>query len=99
MVAWAIVGADQFRVTKGAAVAYASSEHGRRHFCPACGTGLFYTNDAAFAGLVDVQLAAMDDPDVFQPTEQIQIAERIGWMATVHELPTHERFPEDLASG
>ena len=99
MVAWAILEEGQFRVTKGEARAYASSEHGRRHFCPACGTGLWYTNDAVFAGLVDVQLATMDDPAIFQPTEQIQVAERIGWMAEAHTLPKHERFPPDLAPG
>jgi len=96
MVAWAIVGEDQFQVLRGAPVAYASSEQGRRHFCPGCGTGLYYTNAEMFAGLVDVQVAALDDPDVFRPTEQIQVAERIGWMATAHTLPQHDRFPDDL---
>jgi hypothetical protein len=28
--------------------------------------------------------------------EQIQTAERIGWMETAHTLPAHARFPEDL---
>lgn len=96
MVAWAIVRQDQFELLKGTTVTYASSEHGRRHFCPTCGTGLYYTNDQVFEGLVDVQAAAMDDPDLFRPTEQIQIADRIGWMATAHELPMHERYPPDL---
>jgi hypothetical protein len=70
-----------------------SSQHGRREFCAACGTGLFYRNDDIFAGLVDVQSATWDDPDAFAPTEQIQIAERIGWMAGVHLLPAFERYP------
>lgn len=96
MVAWAVLGEDQFRLTKGAATAYASSEHGRRHFCPACGTGLYYTNAVVFEGLVDVQLATLDDPGLFAPTEQIQTAERIGWMDTAHTLPAHARYPEDL---
>lgn len=96
MVAWAILGEDQFRLLKGEVTAYASSEHGRRRFCPTCGTGLYYTNAATFEGLVDVQLATLDDPDAFAPIEQIQTAERIGWMETAHALPAHARFPEDL---
>jgi hypothetical protein len=93
VVAWAIFPAEALTVTRGATRVYASSEHGRREFCAACGTGLFYRNDDIFAGLVDVQSATWDDPDAFAPTEQIQIAERIGWMAGVHLLPAFERYP------
>lgn len=96
MVAWAIFPADGFRVTKGEPVTYHSSEHGRRSFCPRCGTGLYYTNEQIFAGLVDVQVATFDEPEAFPPIEQVQLADRIGWMARVHELPGHERFPEGL---
>jgi hypothetical protein len=96
VVAWAIWPLEAVRVTRGAATTYASSEHGRRGFCPACGTGLFYTNDILFEGLIDVQLATLDDPGQFEPTEQIQVAERIPWMAAAHALPAHQRFPPDL---
>jgi hypothetical protein len=92
MVAWALVPADQMKID-GATRIYASSEHGRRHFCEVCGTGLFYTNEAIFPGLIDVQSATLDDPDALQPTAQIQVAERISWMGVVHELPTFERYP------
>jgi len=92
MVAWGMVPADQIRID-GAPRVYASSEHGRRHFCPACGTGLFYTNEQVFPGLVDVQTATLDDPGALQPTAHIQVAERIAWMATAHELPAFERYP------
>lgn len=96
MVAWAVFGEDQVQVLQGAVSTYASSEHGRRSFCPACGTGLWYTNAVVFEGLVDIQAATLDDPDRFPPTEQIQTAERIGWMATAHTLPAHARYPDDL---
>ena len=92
MVAWAMVRADQMK-SHGATRIYASSEHGRRHFCEACGTGLFYTNEAVFPGLIDVQSATLDDPGALRPTAQIQVAERISWMATAHELPAFERYP------
>jgi len=98
MVAWAIFTRAQFKVTHGQAVTYASSEHGRRSFCPNCGTGLYYTNDQIFEGLVDIQIATLDDPDAIAPIEQVQTADRIGWMEHAHALPAHERYPAELAS-
>jgi hypothetical protein len=95
VVGWAIFRKEQLQ-TEGEVATYASSEHGRRQFCPRCGTGLFYLNDVIFAELVDVQLATLDDPDALQPIEQVQVAERIGWMATAHDLPAFERFPTEL---
>jgi len=92
MVAWGLVPEDQLKV-EGETKAYASSEHGRRHFCPTCGTTLFYTNEVVFPGQTDVQICTLDDPDAIPPTAQIQVAERIGWMERAHELPAFERYP------
>ena len=72
---------------------YASSEHGRRHFCGECGTGLFYTSEAIFPGQIDVQSATLDDPGLIPAQVQIQTAERIGWMEKLDSLPTFERYP------
>lgn len=94
MVAWGMAPSDAVRIN-GRTRVYASSEHGRRHFCEVCGTGLFYTNEAIFPGMIDVQTATLDDPDQLQPQAQIQTAERIGWMATAHELPQFARYPSD----
>jgi len=91
-VAWALAPTDQVRIT-GETTEYASSEHGRRHFCPNCGTGLFYTNAEIFPGLTDVQSATLDDPDSIPLQGQIQTAERIGWMADLHHRPSFERYP------
>ena len=96
MVSWMVLAEEQLAVT-GAVVTYASSEHGRRDFCPRCGTSLFYRNAAAMAGLVDVTSATFDSPDeAAGPMEQINVIDRIGWMRTAHLLPEHERFPPDL---
>lgn len=92
MVMWGLVPEDKMTRT-GETKSYASSEHGRRHFCPECGTALFYTNDQVFPGMIDVQTATLDDPDAIQPGAQIQVAERIGWMETAHDLPAFERYP------
>lgn len=92
MVAWGLVSEDQLKI-EGETKEYASSENGRRHFCPTCGTALFYTNAEIFPGQVDVQIATLDDPDTIEPAAQIQVAERIGWMTRLSEMPEFERYP------
>ncbi len=92
LVGWALVGQDTLEVS-GTPKVYASSEHGRRHFCGDCGTGLFYTNEAIFPGQIDIQTATLDDPDRIPAQVQIQTAERIGWMARLDAIPAFERYP------
>jgi hypothetical protein len=94
MVAWAVYDAGDVRVTKGQPKMRASSEHGRRYFCPDCGTGLFYISEAFLPGLIDIQTATLDEPDrIAAPTAQVQAAERIGWMADIHTLQAFDRYP------
>ena len=92
MVGWALVGRDELELS-GEPKVYASSEHGRRHFCGDCGTGLFYTNEAIFPGQIDVQSGTLDDPDLIPAGAQIQTAERIGWMERLDTMPSFERYP------
>lgn len=93
MVGWAMFPHGAVKVTKGRPKVYASSEHGRRQFCPDCGTGLFYTNAEMLPGRIDIQSATLDDPDAVPVQAHIQVAERIGWMERAHEPPVFERFP------
>jgi hypothetical protein len=92
MVGWGLVDQGALELS-GEPKIYASSEHGRRHFCGDCGTGLFYTNEQIFPGKIDVQIATLDDPDLIPAQAQIQTAERIGWMERLDELPSFERYP------
>lgn len=92
LVGWGLVGQDALEVN-GTPKIYTSSEHGRRHFCGDCGTGLFYTNEAIFPGQIDVQTATLDDPDLIPAQVQIQTAERIGWMENLDQMPSFERYP------
>jgi hypothetical protein len=92
MVAWGLVNRDGLKV-EGETKEYASSANGRRHFCPNCGTALFYTNDVIFPGQIDVQIATLDNPDEISPDIQIQTAERIGWMQGIERMPEFERYP------
>lgn len=93
LVSWGLAASDSVKI-EGQPKVYASSEHGRRHFCGGCGTSLFYTNDAIFPGMIDIQTGTLDDASTLPLQAQIQIAERIGWMADAHELPMFERFPD-----
>jgi hypothetical protein len=36
------------KVTRGTLKVYESSQHGRRHFCPDCGTGLLFLRERTF---------------------------------------------------
>jgi hypothetical protein len=93
MVGWAMYSSNVLVVTQGSPKVYASSEHGRRHFCGDCGTGLFYTNAVILPGIVDVQSATYDNPDAVPPRAHVQVAQRIAWMAAAHDLPMFERYP------
>lgn len=93
LVGWTMFVEDALTLTRGEPLTYASSEHGRRQFCGTCGSGLFYRNADMLPGIVDVQSATFDDPDVVPARVHIQVAERIHWMATAHELPTFDRHP------
>jgi hypothetical protein len=91
-VSWALVDKTAMKI-EGETREYASSENGRRHFCPQCGTSLFYTNEIIFPGLIDVQTGTLDDPDELPPQLQVQAAERVGWMERLQDVPAFERYP------
>ena len=93
MVAWAAFTEDQFKLVEGEPVTFNSSGSAMRSFCPKCGSGLYYRNVVFLPGIVDIQSATLDDPDVLPPGAHIQTAERLGWMETAHSLPAFERFP------
>lgn len=57
-------------------------------------TGLFFTNAILEQmGMMQVRIAALDDPNAIAPKIQVQTAEEIGWMKSAHSLPAFERFP------
>ncbi len=91
-VTWAAVKRDQLEV-EGELTTYVSSEHGRRQFCPACGTGLFYMNEHVLPGLIDIQTGTLDDPAALEPAIHVQAAERLDYMTRLADLPAFERYP------
>ena len=93
MVAWSAYRSADFRVTQGEPVVFNGSGASFRHFCSTCGTPLFFVNEEALPGVVDVQTVTLDDPDAVAPQAQIQTAERRKWMVDLDALPQFERFP------
>ena len=92
-VAWIAFAEDAVTVTQGSPSKYESSPGATREFCPRCGTGLFYTNPQVLPGLVDIQSATLDTAAEDAPGVQIQVAERLPWMARLDEMPEFERYP------
>lgn len=93
LVGWAMFAVDAVKTVRGLPKVYASSEHGRRHICPECGTGLYYSNARILPGMIDEQSATFDDPNAIPARAQIQVAEKISWMERAHELPAFDRYP------
>jgi hypothetical protein len=92
--AWAMISATSLTV-QGTPKIYASSANGRRSFCEVCGTGLFFTNmPLEQMGMVQVRIAALDNPDAIPPRMQVQTADQIAWMKSLHTLAAVERFPD-----
>ena len=93
VVGWVAFPSEALKVVQGQPKVYCSSELGRRHFCPDCGTGLFYFNAVNLPGIADVQTATLDDPNAIAPQIHLQTAERLAWMERAHELPAFPRYP------
>ena len=93
LVPWIAFAPEGLTITQGQPKVYQSSEHGERHFCVNCGTGLFYFNETMLPGIVDIQSATLDNPEDFAPQAHIQMADALPWeegLATLHKF---ERFP------
>lgn len=43
---------------------------------------------------MQVRIMALDEPQAISPKIQVQMAERVDWVASVAALPGFERFPE-----
>jgi hypothetical protein len=87
------VASDDFALEQGKPQLYRSSPDAERYFCGDCGTGLYYVNENMLPGLVDIQIATLDDPEPYPPQVHIQMADALGWEAGLGDLPRFDRFP------
>jgi hypothetical protein len=91
--AWLGYPTEALTVERGEPRSYNSSGGVQRQFCGACGTSLFYTNEPAMPGIVDVLTVTLDDPLAFPPALHVQMADALPWEATLEGLPKFNRYP------
>ena len=77
---------------EGRAASYASSEQGRRCFCPTCGSPVYSTWGRSEE--IDLSLGAFDDPRAFAPTYELWTSERVPWLPAMPDLEHFERDRE-----
>lgn len=75
-----------FSVIKGTPQAYPSSQNGRRHFCEACGTHLYFTDDGPF---VSVSVMALDETTDVRPRILQCAASKLDWFEIADDLPRY----------
>jgi hypothetical protein len=84
--AFRVVPKEALRITKGEpAIYYTSSARAERHFCPRCGSTLFYVPQRArFLGIA---IGSSNAPEDFAPSMQLNAASGLGWVKLQHEAP------------
>ena len=90
VVAWLMVPADQYEVTKGKVSSYRSSAEADREFCGTCGTQLVFRPRKA-RNEVDINLATLDHPETVVPQYHIFTSSQMPWLQIHDDLP---RFKE-----
>ncbi len=71
---------------------YASSAEGKRGFCAACGTQIFFT--ASFLpGLIDITVGSLDNPESVKPTLHYWYSKHLSWAEFADTLPRHPELP------
>jgi hypothetical protein len=77
--AYAIFPRDQVEMS-GALKTWESSEDGRRHFCPVCGSVAYM--EFVSRPEVDLPLGAFDETGLFEPTYELWCVHREPWLPT-----------------
>ena len=90
-VAWFTVPRSAFRLVGARPTRFASSPHGRRSFCPRCGTQLTFEH-AGFSDEIDVTTCSLDDPERLPPQDHTWTSRRLRWVEAAGHLPEH---PQD----
>lgn len=91
--AWLGYTSEALTVEQGEPKSYGSSGGVERRFCGECGTSLFYNNEPAMPGIVDVLTVTLDNPEAFPPVLHVQMADALAWEASLDALPKFNRFP------
>lgn len=88
VLAWAVFPMADTEVIGGPPKVYESSHHGRRHFCPACGSQLFFTHEDA-KDMISLNIGGLDDATKIAPRVHIWTDRQIPWFQLDDDLPRH----------
>ena len=97
MVTYVGVNDTQWRWTGQTAKIYHSSPGVERTFCGDCGTPLTFRSER-MTGLMHFYLAALEDPERFEPQLHTSYEEKLRWLNVVDDLPRKEG-PEVVLPG
>jgi hypothetical protein len=87
-VAWFTVRRDQFQLTQGAPVRFASSARGVRQFCGQCGTQLTFES-TQLRDEIDITTSSLDEPLSQPPQSHTYVSNRIDWVQPGDDLPQY----------
>lgn len=88
------VDRDKAKFSGEATKVYESSPGVRRHFCGDCGSPVAYDADA-YAHEIHFYLAALEDPEKFEPRSHVFAAEQLPWLHLGDDLPKFQGNAED----
>ena len=89
-VAWAVFDSADFEWLNGYPGAYSSSPGKEWLYCRDCGSLIGYRRSERPTHM-DVATGTLDNPDLYPPTVEIWVTEKIGWEALHPDLPKRER--------
>jgi hypothetical protein len=93
--AGAFYGEGQLEISGESATWERDAESGARlafHFCPTCGSNVFWTRSSR-PGLIAVAVGAFADPSFPGPSRRVWTEFAHDWIAGLADLPTHLRQP------
>ncbi|HEX9172163.1 MAG TPA: GFA family protein [Telluria sp.] len=89
-VAWFSVPSGDFVLLSGTPTRFRSSIHATRTFCPACGTGLTFVDDAT-PGETDITTCSLDEPGKVPPQDHTFTSSKLAWLKLDDGLPQCRR--------
>ena len=95
-VAWVTVPAAEFRFVAGTPAHYASSEHGTRAFCTACGSQLTFQS-SRYPDEIDVTICTLEQPEAVAPEDHTFVRSMLPWVDLADGLPRYGTSRDDGA--
>jgi hypothetical protein len=88
------VRAEKFRIVKGEAQTFASSETGRRDFCASCCTPIAFRRSTR-PEIISVMGGSLDDPSLFRASYHTWTSDDRAWFHEGDVLMHEERLPQE----